>query len=108
MLWKRLFVADLLLGAFLTWTTWWAEGWRQPGENHTMLSVGIRHAWRRGRGWTLYTHRRLKACHGSMGCIVEQTKLSLVDFTLIFRRDGIANEPPEETCDYTDWDCWLQ
>jgi hypothetical protein len=107
MLWKRLVIACCLLAAFLTWTTWMAEGWRRPGdENHTMVYIGIRHQWRRWRQWTVDSYRSVKNCEGSISCVATEFKYSVLKIGRVLTRDGVP-KPESEGCQYGDLDCVL-
>src|SRR5271168_3927953 len=102
--WKRLLIASSLLAIFLTWTTWMAEGWRRPGENHTMVYIGIRHQWRRWRQWSVDSYRHVKNCDGSTGCIGTELKDSILQINRVLTRDGVPTSQ-SEGCHYGDLDC---
>jgi len=106
MLWKRLLIACCLLAAFLTWTTWMGEGWRRPGEKHTMVYVGIRHQWRRWRQWTVDTYRQVGNCDGSMSCAATTLRFAILQIRDVLTRDGVP-KPQSEGCQYGDLDCVL-
>jgi hypothetical protein len=96
MRWERLIAAGIFLGAISLWLVWMGEGWRRPGENHSILYVGIRHEWRLSRQSVRDTHRRLKGCGGSPACVSKELKFSLVHGERLLVPDSVPEESEDD------------